>query len=80
LFGKTKDDHENALKAVFQKLRESNLILNREKCEFYKVELKYMGHTLSQDGIKVDSEKIKVVQEAVQPGNVQEVPWSCKLL
>lgn len=33
VYGKTQEEHNNSLKAVFQRLREKNLTLNAEKCE-----------------------------------------------
>jgi hypothetical protein len=32
------------------------------KCEFWLREIKFLGHTISQDGISVDPEKVQEVQ------------------
>ena len=33
------------------------------KCEFWLKEIKFLGHTISQDGISVDPEKVQEVIE-----------------
>ena len=34
IFGKTREEHDVALKKVLAKLQEAGLTLNKEKCEF----------------------------------------------
>ena len=37
------------------------------KCEFERLELKFLGHIVGADGIKVDPAKTKVVEDWPQP-------------
>ena len=46
---------------VAQKLREANLTLEPEKCEFLKREVCYLGHIISEYGIKPDPKKVEAV-------------------
>jgi hypothetical protein len=58
---------------VLQRLREKNLTLNKAKCEFNKSQLKFLGHTLSTEGVKPDTAKIKAVNNFRVPENPTEV-------
>ena len=67
------DSHKKVLTQVLTRLRETNLTLNKDKCEFFKTELKFMGHRLSKDGIKIDESKVRAVRDAKAPQNPSEV-------
>ena len=73
VYGKDRNDHDRALKEVFERLKQSNLTLNIDKCEFYKSELRFMGHILSKEGIKIDDAKVRAIKESSEPKNAQEV-------
>ena len=53
-------------------MREKNLTLHRDKCEFSKSELRYMGHILSDEGLKIDANKVKAVSETKEPTSANE--------
>lgn len=61
------------LKITFQRLRKFGFHLNREKCFFCKPEVKYLGHILTRDGLKVDPEKTSAIKERPNPRNAKEV-------
>jgi uncharacterized protein with PIN domain len=73
IYADSVEKHDKALVHVLQRLREKNLTLNRDKCEFCKTELKFMGHILSKDGIKIDDAKVRAVRDAEPPTNITEV-------
>ena len=58
---------------VLTRLRDKHLTLNKDKSEFNKTELKFMGHTLSREGIKIDNLKVKALRDATPPTNASEV-------
>jgi hypothetical protein len=47
--------------------------LRREKCEFGKRELAFLGHIVGKDGIKMDPEKIKAIIKYPKPQTVKEI-------
>ena len=59
IFSDTFDNHLERLEAVFQRLHKYNLKLKASKCEFFRSEVTYLGHVVSQAGIKTDPEKIR---------------------
>ena len=47
------------LDIVFSKLRNANLVLNYDKCEFGKSQIKFLGHIISADGVSTDPELLQ---------------------
>jgi hypothetical protein len=43
------------------------------KCEFWLREIKFLGHTISQDGISVDPEKVQEVMDWKPPTTVRQI-------
>ena len=44
IFSKTEEEHLEHLEKIFKKLREYGLKMKREKCNFFKKHLQYLGH------------------------------------
>jgi hypothetical protein len=63
VYGKNLRDHNNKLKEVFERLINNNLKIQPDKCEFLKRECIYLGHVITEHGIKPDITKIKSVLE-----------------
>jgi len=70
VFGKEKDDHDRNLRDVLQ---DSNLHLNKDKCEFSKSEVSFYGHIFSSSGIKPDLKKAEAIHNASPPQNASDV-------
>jgi hypothetical protein len=49
------------------------LLINLKKCSFLKYELVYLGFVISKDGLKMDPEKVRAIQEWPSPKNIFEV-------
>ncbi len=73
IYSKTPEQHEHDVRQVLDILRREKLFANRKKCELFAEKLHYLGHIVSKDGIQVDSNKTKVVQEWPEPQNVKEL-------
>ena len=65
--------HLDRFEAVFERLALHNLKLKASKCEFFKSQVTYLGHIVSEDGIKADPDKIKVLKDWPVPKNVKDV-------
>ena len=57
------ESHVVVLKKLFERLRKYKLRLNLAKCVFQASARKLLGFIVSKDGIKVDPDKIKAIQE-----------------
>ena len=67
VFGKTQEEHDGALKAVFQKFAEVNLTLNKKKCEFNKKSITFFGFIFSGQGISPDPKKVDAIKNVKPP-------------
>ena len=65
-------EHIERLRGVFKKLSAAGLRLKPSKCEFFKSQIAYLGHTVSKDGIEMDKKKITIIQEWLIPKTVTE--------
>ena len=63
------------LRKVLAKCIEMNLSLSSNKCEFLMTEGTVLDHTISQQGLQVDPNKIAIIQRVLPPQKVRDV-WN----
>ena len=73
VYSKTPKEHLERLEAIFKKIGEAGLKLKPSKCEFFKSEITYLGHIVSNQGIPTDPKKIRAIQLWPRPMTVTEV-------
>ena len=73
VFGEEKDEHDKNLRGVLQRLKDNNLRLNKDKCEFSKSEIMFYGHIFSSSGVKPDPKKIEAIRNASPPQNASDI-------
>ncbi|KMQ82059.1 enzymatic polyprotein endonuclease reverse, partial [Lasius niger] len=73
IYGASLEDHNKRLKEVLQRLRENNLKLQPDKCEFLLKEVIYLGHIISENGISPDPSKLTAIKEFPTPKKVKDV-------
>jgi len=73
VFSKTKEEHDEHLRLVLQKLREHKLYAKRSKCEFWLEEVSFLGHVVSNGGVVVDPSKVRDVLNWKPPTDVCEI-------
>ena len=61
IWSSSPEEHLAHLKLVLDALAQHKFYLKRSKCEFFKTELKFLGHVVSSTGFKVDPAKVSVV-------------------
>ncbi|CAF4895233.1 unnamed protein product [Pieris macdunnoughi] len=73
IIGKDFDDHIRNLQRVLSRLHKANLKLSAKKCLFFKRAVSYLGHIISEDGVRTDPEKIVAVKDWPVPKDKTEV-------
>ena len=73
LASKSEEEHLEHIEIFFKVLKEHNLKLNPDKCKWFATEIKLLGHIVDQNGIRMDMEKIRAIQERKPPTNVKEL-------
>ncbi|XP_073808802.1 adenosylhomocysteinase isoform X1 [Danio rerio] len=65
--------HLNHLEQVFHSLHKAGLTLNLKKCKFICASLDYLGHTISADGVNVNSDKVEAIRTFPIPKTLKEL-------
>ena len=58
---------------MLQKLREHRYYAKFSKCEFWLDKVNFLGHVISAEGIAVDPERVRTIQEWAPPKNVKQL-------
>ena len=72
IYSPNEEQHGKDIKRVLKILRKSNLIVKATKCEFYKKQLKFLGHTLNEKGIQPNDDKIKIIKTWPTPATPKQ--------
>lgn len=73
LYSVSEEEHRRLLKEVFKRLRSHNLKVNPKKCSFYCSEVNFLGHVISENGVKMDAKKLDSIKNWEPPKNVKEL-------
>lgn len=65
--------HKSHLQQVFDRFHKYGLQLNIHKCVLGKPEVKFLGHTVSKDGIKPLPAKVHAIRNFPKPKNITEL-------
>ena len=70
---KTKEELKERILRVIKKLRENNLYLKPEKCEFYQERVEYLGFIISEGKIEMDPKKIAGIADWPIPTTLKQL-------
>jgi len=73
IYSKNEAEHEQHLRVVLQHLRDHQLYAKFSKCEFWLYNVKFLGHTISSEGISVDPRKVQEVMDWKPPTSVHQI-------
>ena len=73
IYSNNEEKHAKHLAVVLKLLRENQLYAKLSKYSFFQIELHFLGHVASKEGIATDSENIRTIMEWVYHRNVDEV-------
>ena len=73
VFSHTFNEHMSHLKELFSKLNSANLKLKLNKCSFFKKQVTYLGHIITEQGIIPSEKKVQAVLEYPVPHNAKTV-------
>lgn len=73
VYGSCREEHNERLEAVLNRLKSAGVTLNQTKCEFGKETIKFLGHVINSNGISADPQKIKAIVDMKAPSSVSEL-------
>jgi len=65
--------HKEHLKAVLDRLREHGLVLNLQKCEFFKSSVSFLGLHITADGASPLPDQVKAICDYPQPATIKQL-------
>ncbi|XP_073959776.1 uncharacterized protein [Choristoneura fumiferana] len=73
IYGRNKEEHDTRLEKVMEVLRNSNVVLRQDKCIIGVQKVHFLGHELSETGIKPLQKYISAIQDFRPPNTVAEL-------
>ncbi|XP_035838849.1 uncharacterized protein LOC118486478 [Helianthus annuus] len=73
IYSRTKEEHEQHLRAILELLRKEQLYAKFSKCEFWIREVQFLGHVVNEKGIHVDPAKIEAIKNWEAPRTPTEI-------
>lgn len=67
------EDHNRKMECLLERCIEKKLKLNRDKCEFLKTEVAFLGHIITSNGLKVDPKKVEAIVSMRKPEGVADI-------
>lgn len=74
IYSQNDHEHKEHLRLVLHCLRDHKLYRKLPKCTFFQNKIQYLGHTISGEGISVDSGKVESILSWKSPRKAKEVP------
>ena len=66
-------EHHWHVKEVLKHLCKAGLYTKAEKCEFHSKLVEYLGYILSPSGLTMSNDKIKIIQDWLEPKKVKDI-------
>ena len=73
IYSKSEEEHEGHLRIVIQTLRDHQLHAKFSKCEFWLIEVRFLGNVLSASCVSVDLEKAETIMSWERLKSVFEI-------
>ncbi|KAM9993566.1 hypothetical protein ACTFIZ_009422 [Dictyostelium cf. discoideum] len=73
IFSDTLEEHYQHINNVLEKLRDNQVFLTKDKANFFQSEVIFLGHIVSQDGIRVKDSKVEAIIRIDYPKTIKEV-------
>ena len=73
IFSKSWKEHVKHVEWVLKKLEEAHLVLSKEKCEWGKESIEFLGHRIDKDGVHITEFRTEKMKNYPTPRNAKEV-------
>lgn len=71
--GETLNDHLLNLDTILKKLNNANLKVQLDKSEFLHKEIEFLGHIVTQNGLKPNQKRVESIQKFPEPTNIKQL-------
>ncbi|KIH52830.1 hypothetical protein ANCDUO_17061 [Ancylostoma duodenale] len=71
--GRSVEEHQHNLNAVFKRIADSGLHVRLDKCNFATTRITYLGYIIDKDGRRPDPSKIDAIQRMPAPKDIAQL-------
>jgi hypothetical protein len=72
--------HNTKLREVLDRLRTYKVKLQRDKCEFLRKEVNYLGHQITEAGVRPDPQKVAAIEQFPTPTTAKQLKTFCGMI
>ena len=73
VYGTTRQEHDDRLRQVLQRLSSLGMTLNKDKCTFAQPSVSFLGHIVDCEGIRPDPAKVLAIRKFATPACVGDI-------
>ncbi|XP_027155252.1 uncharacterized protein LOC113755447 [Coffea eugenioides] len=73
VYSPTLEEHVKHVKEVMSILRQHQLYAKMSKCSFAQLQVEYLGHIISAEGVQADPKKIECMENWPNPTNIKQL-------
>ena len=73
IFSRTEEEHLERMRVVFDRLREHDLKLKISKCEVFQMEINYLAHHVSKEGVLPSKKNLEAIARCSPPDTYTKV-------
>jgi RNase H-like domain found in reverse transcriptase/Reverse transcriptase (RNA-dependent DNA polymerase)/Integrase zinc binding domain/Chromo (CHRromatin Organisation MOdifier) domain/Integrase core domain/Retroviral aspartyl protease len=73
IYSRTLKEHKVHVRRVLERLREAELYVKPEKCQFHVQEVSFLGYLISEKGIRMDPAKVEAITQWPTPTSVHDI-------
>lgn len=71
VYSHDEDSHLQHINILLRELYEAGLKINLKKCHFFQKEVTFLGFKINREGVQMDEERVKTIQEYKRPINLK---------
>lgn len=71
--GRTQEEHDKRLELLLNRLKEYGILLNEDKCVINVSRLEFLGHEISEKGIRPTESRLSSIKSFREPRNASEL-------
>jgi len=72
--------HNTKLREVLDKLQTHKLKLQPDNCEFLRKEVNYLGHQITEAGVRPDPQKVVAIEQFPTPTTAKQLKMFCGMI
>ena len=73
VYGRNEQEHNSRLRETLDKLLKAGISLNKEKCQWNKDSVKFLGQRIGKDGVTADTDKVAAIKDMPAPQDIHEL-------